>query len=119
MILGDLENTAATAPGARAIAIERDPARAQRIERTALALGAVAGVVSLVVGLALGGGVGRALVALGVVLPGLLVQDAWRYVFFAAGRPAAASALACACSWPSRSMAMYSWVPEKDDDRAT
>lgn len=28
--------------------------------------------------------------ALAIVLPGLLVQDAWRYVFFAAGRPAKA-----------------------------
>lgn len=58
---------------------------------TALALGAAAGAVAVVTGLVLGGDVGRALVALGLVLPGLLVQDAWRYVFFAAARPAAAA----------------------------
>lgn len=39
-----------------------------------------------------GGPAATCLAALGVVLPGLLVQDAWRYAFFAAGRPAAAAA---------------------------
>jgi hypothetical protein len=39
------------------------------------------------VGLVVGGPVGSALTAMGVVLPGLLLQDAWRYVFFAMGRP--------------------------------
>ena len=29
------------------------------------------------------------------------------------------SASAMACSWPSFSIAMYSWVPEKDDERAS
>ena len=58
---------------------------------SALALGTAAGIVAVGVGLVLGGDAGGALVALGVVLPGLLVQDAWRYVFFAAGRPAAAA----------------------------
>ena len=74
---------------------DAEPGRFRRassaVAGTALALGTAAGAVALVIGLVLGGGVGRALVALGVVLPGLLVQDAWRYVFFAAGRPAAAA----------------------------
>ena len=35
--------------------------------------------------------VGSALVALAVTLPGLLVQDTWRFGFFAAGRPRAAA----------------------------
>ncbi len=39
------------------------------------------------VGLAVGGPVGSSLMAMGFVLPGLLLQDAWRYVFFAMGRP--------------------------------
>ncbi|CAJ64874.1 hypothetical protein; putative membrane protein [Frankia alni ACN14a] len=39
------------------------------------------------VGLAVGGPVGSSLTAMGFVLPGLLLQDAWRYVFFAMGRP--------------------------------
>lgn len=56
-----------------------------------LAMGILFGVGSLVVGLLIGGAAGGALVALGVVLPGLLVQDAWRQVFFAEGRPALAA----------------------------
>ena len=57
----------------------------------ALALGVVTGGATIIVGGVLGGDVGQALVALGIVLPGLLVQDAWRFVFFAAARPAAAA----------------------------
>ncbi|MEU1850899.1 hypothetical protein ABZ499_16870 [Streptomyces sp. NPDC019990] len=52
---------------------------------TALGVGAAIGAVCLVVGPALGGHVGSAFTALGVVLPGLLLQDAWRFSFFAAG----------------------------------
>ena len=57
---------------------------------TAFAIGATAGVGCVVAGLLLGDAVGTALLALGVVLPGLLVQDAWRLVFFAEARPKAA-----------------------------
>jgi O-antigen/teichoic acid export membrane protein len=52
---------------------------------TALGVGAALGAVSVVVGLALGGRLGPAFACLGVVLPGLLLQDAWRFAFFAAG----------------------------------
>ncbi|WP_190140262.1 hypothetical protein, partial [Streptomyces longispororuber] len=52
---------------------------------TALGAGTVLGAVSLVAGLAFGGRVGTAFACLGVVLPGLLLQDAWRFAFFAAG----------------------------------
>ncbi|MER5683098.1 hypothetical protein [Streptomyces sp. NPDC002205] len=52
---------------------------------TALGVGGVLGAVCLVAGLGLGGQVGPAFAALGVMLPGLLLQDAWRYSFFAAG----------------------------------
>ncbi len=52
---------------------------------TALGVGGALGVVCLVAGLGLGGRVGPAFAALGVMLPGLLLQDAWRYSFFAAG----------------------------------
>lgn len=58
---------------------------------SALTLGLVGGLACLAVGAALGGGIGQALVALGVVFPALLAQDAWRFVFFAASRPAAAA----------------------------
>jgi O-antigen/teichoic acid export membrane protein len=52
----------------------------------ALALGIVVGVVCVLVGLASRGVFGGALLALGVVLPGLVLQDTWRFAFFAAGR---------------------------------
>jgi O-antigen/teichoic acid export membrane protein len=57
-----------------------------------LALGIAAGILSVAVGMLLGGSTGRCLVALGVFLPALLVQDAWRFVFFTTRRPAAAAA---------------------------
>ncbi|MBO8200004.1 hypothetical protein JW613_17125 [Streptomyces smyrnaeus] len=56
-----------------------------RSSGTALGVGAAIGAVCLVVGSALGGPVGTAFACLGVMLPGLLLQDAWRYAFFAAG----------------------------------
>ncbi|MFJ9417925.1 hypothetical protein ACIRPT_27780 [Streptomyces sp. NPDC101227] len=56
-----------------------------RSSGTALGVGAAIGAVCLVVGPALGGRVGPAFAALGVMLPGLLLQDAWRFAFFAAG----------------------------------
>lgn len=56
-----------------------------RSSGTALGVGAALGAACLVIGLALGGRVGPAFACLGVVLPGLLVQDAWRFAFFAAG----------------------------------
>lgn len=57
---------------------------------TAFTLGVVCGLGCLVAGAVVGGAAGEALVALGVVLPGLLCQDAWRLVFFAESRPRAA-----------------------------
>jgi hypothetical protein len=56
-----------------------------RSSGTALGVGAAIGAVCLVAGPALGGRVGTAFACLGVMLPGLLLQDAWRYSFFAAG----------------------------------
>lgn len=56
-----------------------------RSSGTALGLGTVLGAACVVVGLALGGRVGPAFVSLGVMLPALLLQDAWRFAFFAAG----------------------------------
>jgi len=51
----------------------------------AVVVGALIGVVCALVGLVLGGQVRDLLVILGISLPGLLLQDAWRYSFFAAG----------------------------------
>ncbi|MFJ6934368.1 hypothetical protein [Streptomyces sp. NPDC101132] len=52
---------------------------------TALGVGTVVGAACLVAGLGIGGPVGSAFVSLAVTLPGLLLQDAWRFSFFAAG----------------------------------
>lgn len=58
----------------------------------AFVLGLVCGVGCLAASQVFHGSLGAALVALGVSLPGLMVQDAWRYVFMAQGRPAKAAA---------------------------
>jgi O-antigen/teichoic acid export membrane protein/glycosyltransferase involved in cell wall biosynthesis len=52
----------------------------------ATAVGLVAGACCVVAGLLLAGATGAALLALGVTLPGLLLQDSWRFAFFSAGR---------------------------------
>jgi O-antigen/teichoic acid export membrane protein len=53
---------------------------------TAVAVGAASGLCVLVAAAALGGTTRLAFVALGVTLPGLLLQDSWRFSFFALGR---------------------------------
>ncbi|MFI0980968.1 hypothetical protein ACH4SP_28675 [Streptomyces sp. NPDC021093] len=60
-------------------------AAAARSSGAALGVGTALGAVCLVIGLGVGGSVGSAFACLGVVLPGLLLQDAWRFAFFAAG----------------------------------
>ncbi|SDS77548.1 Membrane protein involved in the export of O-antigen and teichoic acid [Nocardioides scoriae] len=57
---------------------------------TAVTMGLIGSVLALVGAALVDGVAGQSLLALAVVLPGLLAQDAWRYVFIAAGRPAAA-----------------------------
>lgn len=54
---------------------------------TALALGVVSGLGSILIGFALGGIIGESLISVGVVLPGLLMQDCCRMIFFADRRP--------------------------------
>jgi len=53
---------------------------------TVLAAGLALGVTSMVTGIVLGGVLGAVLVGLGVGLPGLVLQDAIRMVFFSRGR---------------------------------
>jgi O-antigen/teichoic acid export membrane protein len=60
---------------------------AREASGAAATYGLVTGLVCVAVGLSVDGHAGAALVALGLSLPGLLVQDCWRYAFFAAGRP--------------------------------
>ena len=55
---------------------------------TALAISAVAGLICITGGLVAGGEGGRLFVVLGLLLPGLLVQDSWRFVFFSRSRGA-------------------------------
>ncbi|HEY4571361.1 MAG TPA: hypothetical protein VIH10_17950 [Kribbella sp.] len=52
----------------------------------AIAVGVVTGLVCAGVGLTIGGRTGSAFVALGIVLPGLMLQDSWRFAFFASGQ---------------------------------
>ncbi|MHC5256272.1 hypothetical protein ACYSUO_00185 [Streptomyces sp. UC4497] len=56
-----------------------------RSSGTALGVGVALGAACLVIGLAVGGRMGSAFACLGIVLPGLLLQDSWRFAFFAAG----------------------------------
>jgi O-antigen/teichoic acid export membrane protein len=53
---------------------------------TAVLVGLVTGCCVLVAGWLLGGAAGPAFFALGLTLPGLLLQDSWRFAFFALGR---------------------------------
>jgi len=59
---------------------------AARCTGTALVAGLLAGACVLVAAALLGGTVRLAFLALGLTLPGLLLQDSWRYSFFALGR---------------------------------
>ncbi|MGH3626051.1 MAG: hypothetical protein ACRDRL_01190, partial [Sciscionella sp.] len=52
---------------------------------TGLGVGVILGAINVLVGLGIGGSLGSAFLGLGIVLPALLVQDAWRFGFFAAG----------------------------------
>ena len=57
---------------------------------TSVSVGLVLGAVVLVAAAILGGRLGLAFVALAVTLPGLLLQDGWRFAFFSCGRGAQA-----------------------------
>jgi hypothetical protein len=56
-----------------------------RASGTALGAGALAGAVCLVAGALLHGSLSHAFICLGILLPALLLQDSWRFAFFAAG----------------------------------
>jgi O-antigen/teichoic acid export membrane protein len=59
---------------------------------TAVAVGVVGGIACAVAAMVIGSSTGAALFALGLTLPGLLLQDSWRFAFFAAGKPRSAFA---------------------------
>ena len=56
-----------------------------RATGTAVAVGVAFGVLSALAGMVMGGAIGGAFLGLAVVVPGMLLQDAWRFAFFAAG----------------------------------
>ena len=68
------------------VAADRWRTATARAAGTAVAVGVAFGVLSVTAGLALGGSLGAAFVALGVVAPAMLLQDSWRFAFFATGR---------------------------------
>lgn len=53
---------------------------------TAACVGLVLGLACLVAGSVATGVTGQSFIALGITLPGLMLQDSWRYAFFALGR---------------------------------
>ena len=57
---------------------------------TALVVGVGVGILCILAGLLLPDPLGPAFVALGIGLPGLALQDSWRFAFFACGRGASA-----------------------------
>jgi len=59
---------------------------AAAVTGTALVIGLASSVLALAIALAGDGAVRAAFLALALVLPGLVVQDAWRFAFFAHGR---------------------------------
>lgn len=74
----------------------------------ALAIGLAGAGLLMVMSAVVGGVVGAALLYLAVVLPGLLLQDAWRYTFFADQTPA--RALANDVVWGVLQAALTAWV---------
>ena len=57
---------------------------------TMVASGLLGGIICVGLGVVLGPAVGPTFLALGIVLPVLMLQDSWRFVFFAGGRDRAA-----------------------------
>lgn len=68
------------------VAADRWRAAVSRSGGTAITVGLCFGVVSIMAGLAIGDSFGRTFVALGLVTPALLLQDSWRFAFFANGQ---------------------------------
>jgi len=74
----------------------------------ALVLGSVGAVILLMASWVLGGTVGTGLRVLSLFLPGLLLQDAWRYAFLSAGKPA--KAVANDLAWAVLQGGAVGWV---------
>jgi O-antigen/teichoic acid export membrane protein len=68
------------------VATDRWRSATSRSGGTAITVGVCFGVLSVLAGIGLGGEVGSAFIALGFVTPALLLQDSWRFAFFANGQ---------------------------------
>ncbi len=77
--------------GAAGAAEHREASR--RAVAAALLVGLICSIPTLIAGFAFGTSdhLGQALITLGVITPGMLLQDAWRYAFFSSGRAAHAA----------------------------
>jgi O-antigen/teichoic acid export membrane protein len=63
---------------------------------TAISVGIIGGIACIALGILMSGPTGLAFLALGMTMPGLLLQDSWRFAFFSAGRAGRAFANDCA-----------------------
>lgn len=72
------------------VAVDRWRAATARSGGTAISVGLAIGTLSVLAGIGIGGTLGDAFIALGVVMPALLLQDSWRFAFFANGQGARA-----------------------------
>lgn len=109
-----LSRAASTAPLGISYATAQQPvfrAATRAASGTALVIGLLIGAVLLAVGAASPGAVGVNLVAMGMVMPALLVQDSWRYTFFAQGRPAAA--VVNDLGWAAAMAAGFAVLPDR------
>jgi O-antigen/teichoic acid export membrane protein len=96
-------------------------AAVRRSSVIALLVGVLAGSICVLAGALLGSPVGQAFLALGIVLPALLLQDNWRFAFFASGEGrraftndlvwalALVPALYLATSWDSEFGLVLAW----------
>ena len=83
----------------------------------ALAIGLAGSALLVVTSAIVGGVVGAALLSLALVLPGLLLQDAWRYTFFADQTPA--RALVNDLVWAFLQAVLTAWVLLSDHGSMT
>jgi hypothetical protein len=93
-LIGGLSQAIASTPLSVRFSGEPDDAigvASSRASGTALVGGLAAGLACVITGLLIRADLGTPLVALGVTLPGLMLQDAWRFAFVAQGRPRSAA----------------------------
>jgi hypothetical protein len=86
-------------------------AAVSRSSGMAIAVGLATGACCVAAGLALGGRPGSAFVVLGAVLPALLLQDSWRFAFFASGQ--GGKALVSDITWAAALIPLL-WLAVRD-----